>query len=498
MSYEYSAFAAGVPLPSVALHRRAHAGVVATRFLCLFFCASGLGASPVAAEKILTFGDSITYGVDDERYPNDSCNGVPVTRVSSFVGFRGLLECRLGQNGENGYFWSHYTQGGITTAWGAVRIDEAIATLPDGDTALFALHTNDCGAECGRVCAGGEANGQACVSDVDCPGAGAMCDTSGQHPCSSAESRANIRTVIDSLLVAGYGRVLFWKTPGRVGALEIDEQYGPGCATAQFDGTADAIDTLFLSDVQPVGYADDPRVEFVDETFRKFCVGSGLQGCDDGDGNGDRRTWWFAHDGGSHASQEGSPHIHPNAWGYMELAATLGQWLTGSPLNARPAPPQVALFDRTPTTLTISLAPGEDSDGDPVTAYMWASCADPGAAEFDAACSAAMPRECGAVSGADHDGLGAGETTNPYYPERHAVVSSGGMLTLTGLAPGVDYRVCAVTYDGFQGSYFNDVLVAAPGLPLPAAPILLRLFGAVLLLVAADRLSRKRTRGESL
>ena len=39
---------------------------------------------------------------------------------------------------------------------------------------------------------------------------------------------------------------------GRVRVLES----GSTCGFERFDGSADAIDTLFLSDVQPVGYAD--------------------------------------------------------------------------------------------------------------------------------------------------------------------------------------------------------------------------------------------------
>ena len=170
-----------------------------------------LFAPMAAAEKVLTLGDSITLGNDDERFPDDRCGTGPVTGVNRLSGFRGILECRLGANGENGFDWSHFAQGGKSTTWGAVRIDQAIATLSDGDTALVSLHVNDCGFACGgRVCDGGTRDALLCVDDSDCPGAGAFCDTTGQHACTSAESRANIKVIIDSLLAAGYTRVIFW------------------------------------------------------------------------------------------------------------------------------------------------------------------------------------------------------------------------------------------------------------------------------------------------
>ena len=432
-----------------------------------------LFASAAAAEKILTIGDSITFGDDDERYPDDRCGTGLLTGFNRRSGFRGILECRLGTNGENGFDWSHYAQGGQSTEWGVARIDQAIATMPDGDTALLSLHVNDCSNGCGRVCDGGTRDTLQCVDNSDCPGAGAFCDTSGAHTCSSAESRANIKVMIDSLLDAGFTRVIFWKSAGRVGLLEV----GSICGSQQFDGTADAIDTLFLSDLQPVGYADDPRVEFAEETFQDFCVGTGLQGCGPEDDLGDRRTWWFVKDTVSNANGEGSAHVHPNAWGYMELAARLGERIAGAPLNARPPTPAVSVIARSSTTITIQAGPVVDPDGDPTTIYAWASCADTGGDSSDPACDTTtaeqapfLPRECGAASGADHDGLGVGwwDEPNPGYPERNLVVASEGVATLTGLEMGTDYRICVVAYDGFQGSFFDDLIVLAPGAALPA------------------------------
>jgi hypothetical protein len=72
------------------------------------------------------------------------------------------------------------------------------------------------------------------------------------------------------------------------------------------------------------------------------------------------------------------------------------------------------------------------------------------------------------VSGADHDGWGIGDEPNPGYWERNLVVASEGVATLTGLEMGMDYRICVVAYDGFQGSFFDDLIVLAPGAALPA------------------------------
>jgi hypothetical protein len=457
--------------------------------------------SMAAAEKILTVGDSITFGDDDERVPDDRCGAGPVTGFNRWSGFRGILECRLGANGENGFEWSHFAAGGQTTEWGAARIDQAIATLSDGDTALVSLHVNDCSpGGCGRVCDGGTRDTLPCIDNSDCPGAGAFCDTSGAHECSSADSRAHIQVMIDALLDAGYTRVIFWKSAGHVGALES----GANCYSQQFDGTADAIDTLFLTDPYPVGYADDPRVEFAEETFQDSCVGTGLQGCGPEDELGDRRTWWFAKDTESKANGEGSAHVHPNAWGYMELAARLGERIAGGPLNTRPPTPSVSVIARSPTTITIRAEPVVDPDGDPVAIYAWASCADTGGDSSDFACDTGsasqapfLPRECGAVSGADHDGWGVADEPNPGYLERHLVVASEGVATLTGLDMGTDYRICVVAYDGFQGSFFNDLIVFAPGaVPAFSRGGRLILIG-LLALGAGFTLSWSRPRGGS-
>jgi hypothetical protein len=434
-----------------------------------------LAAAGASAEKVLTIGDSITRGRDDERYPEDSCNGLPVTLSSARMGLRGVLECELGA----AYEWSSYAAGGQTSAWGAVRIDQAIATMPDGDTAIFSLHTNDCAADCGRVCSDDQA---ACIDDTDCSGAGAFCDTTNQHACTSAESKANVKTAIDALLAAGYTRVIFWKSPGRVAGLEVGSQ----CALAQFDGTADAIDTLFLTDLQPTGYADDSRVEYIEETFTDFCVGSNLQGCGPDDGLGDRRTWWFAKDAASRARGEGSIHVHPNAWGYMELAARIGEQLVGLPLNTRPPVPVVSLYDRTSTSITVQVPPLVDADGDSLDVYVWASCTDTSGGSADPACDL-TPRECGAISGADHDGPGVGEQSNPQYPERNLVIVDQGFATLTDLEPGVNYRICATAYDGFQGSFFDDSIVTSPVASVPAWSLAAYFAALTLLALAARR-----------
>jgi hypothetical protein len=241
--------------------------------------------------------------------------------------------------------------------------------------------------------------------------------------CTPAETRANVRAMIDELLARGYQKVLFWKSPGRVRGLEKQNT----CIEGEFGFGADALDTLFLVDRQPEGYADDPRVAFLDAPFRDFCPGTGLQGCDSDDGLGDRRRWWFANDAPTNR------HIHPNAWGYMEIGARLGQFLTREPLIRRPPPPSLSVTGVGPTHLAIEATAGPDPDGDPVTVYAWAVSAE---------------RECGVVAAADHDG-----------DRRRDLTVAGPGAVLADLQPVRDYRVCAVTYDGFQGSHFSDSVV---------------------------------------
>jgi hypothetical protein len=426
--------------------------------------AAALLALPAAAQRVLTFGDSITVGADDERFPDDSCSTSPPTFASSMSGWRGALECRLGRGGANGFWWSHFAHGGTTSRWAALHVQEAIATLPDGDVALVSFHVNDCARACGSVCVGGDRDGLACLAASDCPGEGAACDTSAQRTCTPAEIRENLRVVVDSLLEAGYGRVVFWKSPGLIGSLEA----GASCALSQFDGSPDAIDTLFLRDLRPEGYADEPRVEYLDATFRDFCVGTGLPGCGPDDGLGDRRAWWFGDDGESVRRGRGAVHLHPNAWGYMELAARLGEALTGAPVNAPPGRPSVVVTNRDETSVSLLALRPADPDGDAVTLYAWAACADVDGTSGDPACDRRnraldtgpfLPRECGAIDGSDHDGIGSGDLANPGYRERHLVEFGGGGVTLRGLFPGTDYRLCVVAHDGFQGSLPNDMNV---------------------------------------
>jgi hypothetical protein len=108
-----------------------------------------------------------------------------------------------------------------------------------------------------------------------------------------------------------------------------------------------------------------------------------------------------------------------------------------------------------------------DPDGDAVQVYAWAACADTSGSSADPACdrpasasdvSPLLPRECGAILGADHDGLGA-STANPSFGRRHSVVAAGGSARLEGLAPDTEYRVCVAAWDGFRGSFVNEAIV---------------------------------------
>jgi hypothetical protein len=229
--------------------------------------------------------------------------------------------------------------------------------------------------------------------------------------------------MVDTLLARGYQKVLFWKSPGRVQGLENQNT----CIEGEFGSGPDTLDTLFLVDRQPEGYADDPRGAFLDAPFRDFCPGTGLQGCDPADGQGDRRAWWFAHDAPTNR------HIHPNAWGHMEIGSRLGQLLTREPLNARPPRPSVSVTAVGPTHVEVEATAGPDPDGDPVTVYAWA---------------VDVGRECGVIGAADHDGNG-----------RRDLAIASPTATLGQLFPLGDYRICAVAWDGFQGSYFADSVV---------------------------------------
>lgn len=434
--------------------------LAAVAFLGPALLATVLVAPSRAGASLATaIGDSITVGADDERLPDDDCQPGPPAAFDWVVGWRGILECRLPQ-----LDLASHAGGGWSSYVGAVRIDEVLAGLGLQDDAFLSLHVNDCGPlTCGSVCLGGARDGLPCRSFVpeDCPGAGALCDSSGAHPCTSAETRANLKTIIDAALGAGYQTIYFWKSPGHVGTLSA----GSACGNGQFDGSADALDTLFLSDPRPTGYADEPRVAYVEETFADFCVGSGLQGCPPDDGLGDRRQWWFAKDAVSTSRGEGSKHVHPNAWGYMELAAKLASRLTGAPANQRPPRPAVTVAAVTHTSVAISVPAVVDPDGDPVTIHAWAACADTRGESADPACDGPvdaldtgpfLPRECGALSGSDHDGPGTGNEPNPGFAERHRIELGGGLAVLDGLHPDTTYRICAVAYDGLQGSWFDD------------------------------------------
>jgi hypothetical protein len=364
----------------------------------------------------MAIGDSISAGGDDEPLPDDSCE--PGNWFPPGLGWRGLLMCRFPE-----IEFGDLTMGGATSYHGFARLEPALDAFPQGNVALLSFHVNDCADNgCGAVCSGGARHGLPCINGSDC--AGGTCDTSTQHACTAAETRANARATVDELLARGYQKVLFWKSPGRVHGLENHR----ACLEAQFGSGPDTLDALFLVDRQPEGYADDPRVAFLDAPFRDFCPGTGLQGCDPDDGEGDRRAWWFHLDDGP------GGHIHPNAWGYMEIGARLGQFLTREPLNRRPPRPSVAVTAIGSTYLGVEATAGPDPDGDPVTVYAWA---------VDAT------HECGATAAADHDGNGRRDL---------AIMTPGA--TLAYLQPLTDYRVCAVAYDGFQGSYMSDSVVA--------------------------------------
>jgi hypothetical protein len=419
----------------------------------LFALASALVLAPGAgAEGVLAFGDSITLGNDDEPFPDDRCP--PGGTQGVIGGWRNILACRLAPFG---FSFSATARGGSSSWWARATVERAIAAAPGATTALLSFHVNDCGVKCGPVCTGGPRAGEACVENADCPLA--SCDRALAHPCSAAETRQNVAAVVTRLLDASYQRVIFWKSPGLVNRLELSS----GCASLQFDGSSHSLDALFLSDPRPEGFADDPRVSYVDETFRDFCPGTGLQGCGADDGEGDRRRWWFAHDSPGY-----SAHVHPNAWGYMELAARLGEALLGAPLGARPPRPSVALDGRIDTSLRVRVSADPDPDGDPLSIYVWAACADTSGGSSDPACdgpggsTASGPyreRECGAIGGSDHDGPDGG------YFERHVAVAQQGRATLEGLAPDTLYRVCAVAWDGFQGSFLNESVVARTRVP---------------------------------
>jgi hypothetical protein len=410
------------------------------------------------AEGILVFGDSISVGSDDEPVPEDRCPpgvGNPLNG-----GWASVLECRLRARGDTRP-WTNYSKGGSTSWWAVASLDEALAAAPEARTLLLSFHVNDCARTCGSVCSGGSRSGLACTMDTHCPSG--SCDSSNSHPCSSAETRANLRTIIDTALATGFERVLFWKSPGRIGGLEGNHP----CGILQFDGSEDAIDTMFLSDPQPIGYADEPRVEYLETSFRAFCPGSGLQGCGPPDAWGDRRRSWFSHDQAD-GNFGNLRHIHPNAWGYMEIAARIGERLVGEPLNRRPPIPVVVVSERAETSLSIRVLQPADDDGDPLSVYAWAACADTRGTSPDPACDRlkgpddpgpVLPRECGALAGSDHDGLGA-TSENPPYPVRHTALATGGEAVLDGLAPDTEYRICAVAWDGFQGSYLNDAMLA--------------------------------------
>ena len=124
----------------------------------------------------------------------------------------------------------------------------------------------------------------------------------------------------------------------------------------------------------------------------------------------------------------------------------------------------------------LALAP-PDPDGDPLVIHAWAACVDTSGRSTDPACDepqagqAAQPRECGAIDGSDHDGLGT-SAANPPYAKRHVVESAHGFIELGGLAEHTLYRICVATYDGFQGSYLNDLwVVRTKGSYPPLAPV---------------------------
>jgi hypothetical protein len=362
--------------------------------------------------SVLAIGDSITAGGDDEPVPADSCADFP---GGGFGGWPDLLQCHIPDA-----TWFRHAAGGWTSYNALVHLDQVLDAFPQGNIATVSLHVNDgAPAGCGSVCDGGARDALPCITDVDCTGG--ACDSTVAHACSAADTRRNIQTIVDSLLDRGYERVIFWRTPGAVGAGERNHPL----ALAQFDGTASAIDSLFQVGTGDSDYANDRRVVYLDAAYLSFCPGSGVLDCGPSDGIGDRRSWWFAHDEPSFRR-----HIHPNAWGYMELGRILGEAIIGQPLNQRPGRPLVFASPASDSEVSVVMDPLPDPDGDSLTLYAWA---------------VEEGRECGAIPAADHDGDG--------YRDLMAVA---GEAVLAGLKPETAYRICGVAYDGFQGSWFND------------------------------------------
>jgi hypothetical protein len=121
-----------------------------------------------------------------------------------------------------------------------------------------------------------------------------------------------------------------------------------------------------------------------------------------------------------------------------------------------------------PTSLEVKVLQFPDPDGDALEVFVWAACADTSGTSSDPACdrpasatdtAPLRERECGAIAGSDHDGTGA-SAENPPWERRHVVRVAGGRAHLEGLAPDTAYRICAVAWDGFQGSLLNEAVVA--------------------------------------
>jgi hypothetical protein len=180
---------------------------------------------------------------------------------------------------------------------------------------------------------------------------------------------------------------------------------------------------------------------------------------------GDRRMWWFAgHEG------ELDCYVHPNGFGYMEVAALwcdhlkdVGEIPPDVDCDLRPDTPSLLGCEASSQSVACTASAPSDPDlGQPLTQFAWAVDAE---------------GFCGATSDVDLALDGSTEDDR---------LEVSGRFTVDGLAPARDYTVCLVTYDGIRGSFFATQTVTTvpePGkLTLAAA------------LVALSCLARARAR----
>jgi hypothetical protein len=224
----------------------------------------------------------------------------------------------------------------------------------------------------------------------------------------AAETRQNFSEILDELFARGFERAYI--------SIEPTLQHSPltGCETGNPELWSQNVAALLSLIAERPGVFEGP--DFA-QVFAQ----------------GDRRTWWFSgHEG------ELDCYLHPNGWGYMEMAAlwcdhlkAAGEIPQATDCNLRPDTPSLVDCQASFGSVECKASAPSDPDvGQPLTQFAWA-------VDAGGFCGAASDVDLALDGSTEDDRL---EVTGPF--------------TIDGLTSGRDYTVCLVTYDGIRASFF--------------------------------------------